>query len=307
MQTSLRKELFSKLFSGDDWIVAGNKYCKHPELMGNVLYTYENPEYYTVNPIHPRLDFRSDIAVTPGSRAAINVTKLKNFLFEFDDMPLKLQLKFLLEDSGIPWTGIVFSGGKSYHAILSLEEPIEGAHTIEGVNRYKIIHQRLAAFLNNRVKATQAGLWEVDNSTKDPARLTRFPNSFRKGIEQKIMHIGKEMSPYDFNILIDKCPLITTRKTVIVPPECSADSKEKFWHLCPEGLRREVRYPKWSKPQGNYTKIFKLSLWAIDATDVTKEVWLSILHKYTFPWLDRKGYMSDPEKGVHDAFTKKGK
>jgi len=298
--------LFSKLFSGDDWIVAGNKYCKSPELMGNVLHNYENPEYYTINPIHARLDFRSDQIGRPGSRAAINVTKLKNFLFEFDEMPVELQLNFL-KSCGVPWTGIVFSGNKSYHAILSLKEPIEGAHTPEGVSRYKILHQRIAAFLNSKVKELIGRKdWEVDNSTKDPARLSRFPNSLRNGIKQELVYIGSEVDEKVFTALIDECPLITTRKTVIAPPECSADSVDKFWHICPEGLRREVRYPRWSRPQGNYTKIFKLTLWAIDATEVTKEVWLSILQKYTFPWLDKKGYMSDPEKGVHDAFQKKG-
>ena len=300
------KELFSKLFSGDDWIVAGDKYCKLPELMGNVLYNYENPHYYTINPIHSSLDFRSDQIGKPGSRAAMNVTKLKNFLFEFDDMPLDKQLKFL-KSCGVAWTGIVYSGNKSYHAILSLEKPIEGAHTPEGISRYKILHQRIAAFLNSKAKEVFGhDKWEVDNSTKDPARLSRFPNSLRQGKKQELIYVGKEMNDSDFNSLISKCPLITTRKTVIAPPECSADSIEKFWDLCPEGLRREVRYPRWSRPQGNYTKIFKLTLWAIDSTDVTKEVWLSILHEYTFPWLDKKGYRSDPEKGVHDAFSKKG-
>ena len=300
------KQLFSRLFHGDDRIVAGNRFCKRPELVGNVLNNYENPEFYTINAIHPTLDFRTPIASKPGSRAAINVTKLKTFMFEFDDMPIKNQKRFLL-NCGIPWTGIVFSGGKSYHALLSLKEPLEGAHTVEGVNRYKILHQRISAFLNEKVKKLEAGMWEVDNATKDPARLSRFPNSLRQGKVQEVIHIGEEMSPKDFENLIEECPLITTRKTVIVPPECSADSEEKFWALCPSSLRRELRYVGWAKPSGNYYKIYKLTLWAIDATDVSKDVFMSILHKHTFPWLDRQGYRSNPEKGVHDAFLYKRK
>ena len=298
------KQLFSKLFHGDDRIVAGDRFSKYPELMGNVLNNYDNPEFYTINAIHPDLDFRTPIASKPGSRASINVTKLKTFLFEFDDMPLENQLRFL-KNCNIPWTGIVFSGGKSYHAILSLIKPIEGAHTIEGVARYKIIHQRISAYLNKKVRELEAGLWEVDNATQDPARFSRFPGSLRDGKEQEVLHVGDEISPNDFEDLLEKCPLITTRKTVIVPPECSADTEQKFWALCPTSLRRKLRYVNWAKPSGNYSEVYKLTLWAIDATDVTKNVFLSILHKHTFPWLDKQGYRSDPEKGVNDAYLYK--
>ena len=299
------KDLFNKMFSREDHIAAGDRYCKLPELLDNVMNSYENPEFYTINPIHAFIDFREREMSFKGGRAAINVTKLKNFLFEFDDMPIELQLNFL-KSCDIPWTGIVFSGNKSYHAILSLKEPIHGPHTIEGVDRYKILHQRIAAFLNLKVKELMGrNDWEVDNSTKDPARLSRYPNSLRMGTKQKIVYIGEEMKEKDFNSLINKCPLVTTRKTVIVPPDQAADSLEKFWELCPDGLRRQIRYPRWAKPQGNYTQIYKLTLWAIDATGVSKDIWLTILNKYMFPWLAKQGYFRY-EKGVHDAFKLKG-
>ena len=126
-KTSVDK-FFHTLFGGHDWIVAGDRFTTKPELVGNIVEKASSYGFplYTANPIHPSIDFGwsydpKKYQANKPRRADLNCTSLKNLMFEIDGIPLDDQLELLFR-SGIPWTAIVFSGNKSYHAILSLED-----------------------------------------------------------------------------------------------------------------------------------------------------------------------------------------
>ena len=187
-KTSVDK-FFHTLFGGHDWIVAGDRFETKPKLMGNIVEQASQYAFplYTVNPIHPSIDFAygydpKKYQPNKPRRADLNCTSLKNLMFEIDGIPLDDQLELLFR-SGIPWTAIVFSGNKSYHAILSLEDNLGEPHTQEGVEQYKQVWKRLAALINSEHAGKIVGLQDgvLDEATKNPSRFSRFPNYMRSG------------------------------------------------------------------------------------------------------------------------------
>jgi hypothetical protein len=70
------------------------------------------PVYTSLNPIMRRT-----------TKCDANVSTLRNFLFEIDSMPLIEQIG-VMEGKGVPYSVITYSGGKSYHFVLSLEEEL---------------------------------------------------------------------------------------------------------------------------------------------------------------------------------------
>jgi hypothetical protein len=119
-------------------------------------------QFFSINPM---IDKRADA----------NVTSLRNFLIEFDDLSPEAQLKAL---QFVPYSSLVWSGGKSYHAIISLYEPV--ATRAEYVD----IVQRL-----------QAKLPDMDKATSNPSRFSRLPGAIRdNGNEQKLMELKSRVS-----------------------------------------------------------------------------------------------------------------
>ena len=96
------------------------------------------------------------------NRAAVNVSAYRNFLVEFDDLPLVDQYP-AMDAAGLPYSAVLWSGGKSFHFIISLEEPL-GTREL-----YKQYFERL--MICSRCLA--------DSKNKDVSRLSRFPNAAR--------------------------------------------------------------------------------------------------------------------------------
>lgn len=107
------------------------------------------------------------------SRADDNVTCYRNFLLELDSVPLEQQIA--LVTSRLPVTAITFSGGKSYHFIISLKEPAAD----------ETAYRRIIRGLMETVP-------EADRSTKNPSRLSRLPGSLRPdtGLLQELVYLG---------------------------------------------------------------------------------------------------------------------
>lgn len=257
-------------------------------------------EFYCINPLNGEQDFgylaKPDRDEYTPRRADINVTAYRNFVFEIDSTDLESQMK-LLKASKLPWSAIVYSGGKSYHAVLALENALEASyHTVEGVTLYKKIWKRIAAFLDELGHSMKLPLVKdavnfVDPTSQNPSRLTRFPN-FRRdtGKFQKIVHLGDRVSNEEFFNILNNCPEI--QESVIVNTECEdpSDTALEFWKKAPVGLKNKLRYPDWAGSVNMYPKLYAYTLWAIDSTFIPKEAFIEVLSHRVFPALLENGY-----------------
>lgn len=107
-----------------------------------------------------------------------NVTSYKYALIESDTTELGKQ-KAILEQLELPIAAMVFSGGKSIHAIVH----IDANDYNEYRNRVDFLYQ-----------IVQKNGFKVDKQNKNPSRLSRMPGVMRNGHPQFLMatNIGKE-------------------------------------------------------------------------------------------------------------------
>lgn len=134
----------------------------------------------------------SYIAVNPASQAGVprgssHVGQMRNFLIEFDDLPIKEQRPFF-ESKGVPYSASVFSGGKSHHFVVSLTEPVATVH------EYKALFRRMHVLFEEK----------NDPATKDPGRWMRFPNAVRGGRLQKVNKIGTRITQAQLMGILNK-------------------------------------------------------------------------------------------------------
>jgi hypothetical protein len=116
------------------------------------------------------------------NKTSENVFVLRNFLIEFDKLPLEEQIPFM-KKLGLPYSACIYSGGKSYHFIISLKEPLYhhvGELKSNGLLQYKDIFYRIHYLCEEK----------NDRACSDPARFTRFPNARRNGAVQQIIEIS---------------------------------------------------------------------------------------------------------------------
>jgi len=298
------KQFFNLLFDEKDHICYGSLYNTRIKNFPDYI-----SEFFVINPIHPRIDYGFEAKESYNEykprRADLNVTGYRNFMFEFDSIGLHYQLE-IMKKCGIPWSTIVYSGNKSYHGILSLEEGLEGCHTQEGVNRYKNIWKRLEAKIE--LKANEMGFKNViDQSSKNPSRFSRFPSYVRGNTAQDIVHLGARLSIGAFELLLSKCPILL-EKDIKVKKELDrqASSEVEFWSMASEGLKNKLKYVNWGATDGLYPIIYKLTLWAIDETGIDKDSFLNLYHKYTVPQLLQSGYPNHKlDTAINDAYRSK--
>src|SRR5271165_3051638 len=113
------------------------------------------------------------------TRADSGVIKYRNILVEMDKMPLEQQDQYISE-IGMPYSTAVFSGKKSIHYIISLEE------TLPDEQSYRAIVKRVYKAVGNEL---------VDQSCKNPSRFSRLPGHIRvdTGKEQKLLGIRRRV------------------------------------------------------------------------------------------------------------------
>jgi hypothetical protein len=138
----------------------------------------EAPAFFSVNPLFLGIDkyptekwHNGNI----GRRADCNVTTFRNILIEMDKMPLDQQDQYISEIS-MPYSTAVYSGGKSIHYIISLE------NTLPGAKEYKTLVERVYQAVGKKF---------VDLANKNPSRFSRFPGHLREDTqkEQKLLAI----------------------------------------------------------------------------------------------------------------------
>lgn len=277
------------LFKPNEQTCAGNAFETKLSYVENLT----DAEFFSINPLRE-------------SRKDLNVTEFRNFLFEMDNMPLEQQ-HTIIEASKVPLTSVVFSGSKSYHVIISLEQPLYAKpHTVEGVNAYKAAWKSIASYL-----ATEWGISqkEFDTSCQNPSRFSRFPGHVRdNGNEQKQVSIGALWTSERLEEVLKKGPRISSQ-VVHNRSEHSAASEAEMIKFMPPELAARLKYPRsWAKgAAGNYPELLKLILWMIDSTGASQQIIESYLNKKVFPILIELGYPQHKlDKPIKDAFRMKG-
>ncbi len=113
--------------------------------------------FFSINPLKDR-------------RLDINVTAYRSILIEIDTGTIEEQKKIIDQ---IPFSTLVFSGGKSLHAIISLEEPLKTREEYDDL-----------------VKAVYIKVPEADKTAKNPSRFSRVPEAVREnGVKQDLIAV----------------------------------------------------------------------------------------------------------------------
>lgn len=124
-------------------------------------------QFFSVNPLVER-------------RLDACVTSYRNILCDFDKIPIFEQQK-LLVDSALPYTTLVYSGGKSLHAIVSLQEAAKTE------DEYRAI----ATAIYDKLGGDKI----VDVKCKNPSRFSRNPGASRpNGKKQELLAVNKQVS-----------------------------------------------------------------------------------------------------------------
>lgn len=307
-------KLMSLYFDDGEYSCFGDQYCRKVESLDKIL-TARNPAFFSINPLDGSFDhaffMKEHYDYYTPRRADLNVIKFRNFMFEMDSTPLDVQME-VLTGCGIPWTGIVYSGGKSYHAILSLENGLKvDCHTLDGISEYKKIWDRLRA----KIEFSAGGMGydvKVDVSSKNPSRLSRFPGSVRdNGNVQSVVYIGTRISEENFNSLLDVCPKIAGfEPEEFNAPEQQIESIDVFLDICPNSLKRKLLYVDWGSDAGMYPFIYRYTAWAIDSTNIAYHTFIEFLRDNTFMQLvNNFGYpvskLRNLEECVYNVYKRK--
>lgn len=131
--------------------------------------------------IQPPLNF---VAVNPikGHKQDSNVTAHRNFLIEFDKVPLERQMKLLVGHE-VPYNTLTFSGGKSYHAVISLTESVTDV-------LYAEIFELIEAVFFDPRRNEQL----IDTAVRAPSNYTRVAGAERDGVIQELVDIQRAVS-----------------------------------------------------------------------------------------------------------------
>lgn len=292
------KHLFDLLFKKNELICTGN--FKSTDLTSSS--TREVQEFFSINPLKE-------------SRKDLNVTAFRNFLFEMDTLALEEQQQ-LLKTNKIPLTSVVYSGSKSYHIIISLENDLSlEPHKLESIQKYKETWKAIASYI---AKEWNIDVKLFDESCKNPSRFSRFPGFIRSnGNEQSQILLGSIWSDEQLQSVLRDGPEISSRKLHSRFEGKLIDSGSKNF-LCnsesevvskmPLELKAKLNYPAtWAKGEaGNYPELLKLTLWLIDSTNASYEVTRNLFNKKSFPFLIKAGYpINKLEKALKDAYKMK--
>ena len=123
------------------------------------------------------------VAINPinGFRQDSNVYKYRSFLYEIDTGSLKEQWGYL-KHMGIPTSALVFSGNKSIHALVTLDELISNEKT------YRYLYDWSLRILTM-----------CDRQVKTPSKCIRIPGAYREpGKKQRLIEIKSRISHKEF-------------------------------------------------------------------------------------------------------------
>jgi len=130
------------------------------------------------------------VALNPimGYRSDANVTAYRSFLIELDGDLLINQLNYV-EDSGMPYSAVIFSGNKSLHFLITLTEDLSNKKAYDYVIEWIL-----------RI------MYKADQATKNPSRSIRVPGAIRNGKKQSLVKMKDRVSPEDLQKWLNRYP-----------------------------------------------------------------------------------------------------
>jgi hypothetical protein len=162
------------------------------------------------------------MAINPikGPREDANCTAFRSFMVEMDDGSLREQYAYV-SAMRMPYSAVVFSGGKSLHFIVTLTEDLPSLDT------YNFVATWILKIME-----------KADQSTKNPSRSVRFPGTMRDGKQQKLLEIKSKVTFSELTHWLNKFPghkPVIQKKTVASP-------KEADLLLLPEWVQNELTF-----------------------------------------------------------------
>lgn len=118
---------------------------------------------------------------TGSVRSDANVAKYKYSVIEHDEMGIGEQVE-LLKKLRLPIVAMVFSGGKSVHALIDVEKyarkKIRDKNDWDGIIKYQLFECELSQY-------------GFDRTTCNPSRMIRMPGMYRKETDdwQRLLYI----------------------------------------------------------------------------------------------------------------------
>lgn len=281
-------------------------------------------EFFAINPISfTNRNIRPDGSV--GSyRASCNVVNFKNFLFESDALPLELQKELIpVINEHVPLRLVTYSGGKSYHMIVSVADTLFNSKVHDPVTLYKQIWEGICEkletvcnqYLLYKFDYNDDGSQDTkifDRATKDPSRLSRLPMAIRTDKErvQSVVFEGGLVAADELLALSAEVKLKqydSSKSTVNNNVDLGTFEKKLKNTSSLQFLRDRLEFPeRWTSASNMYTEMFRYTLWCIDATSVPFNVLDAYLTKTVYPTILAKGYPRDPRAGVLAAYQYKG-
>lgn len=186
-----KEKFYNILYDPDDYIAIKNKKPLGKNEDGVMEYAFlkdnrsiamlihgDAPEYICINPV----DIESD-----GSASSANIFTYRNILMECDEAGVDVEeQRYRIKQSGIPYSTVVFSGGKSAHHIISLEESLSSEEEYKAW--FKAIEAALAKYN-----------FKADSACKNPSRLSRTPDGFNidSGNSQELLEVRSRIPNKD--------------------------------------------------------------------------------------------------------------
>jgi hypothetical protein len=195
------KKLLNLMFDPEDTVcLSDSQYAYHSCPLASAL----SEEVTLVSPKSdiPIKKVSSDkiifVAINPikGFRCDLEVYKFKNFMLECDTGSIDSQMGYL-KQLGIPYSGVVFSGSKSAHILISLAKPIKDEKA------YRTIYQWI---LNVGTL--------FDQNCKNPSRSIRCPGAIRPetGKVQELLEFKGPVKLEDLSAWLNSHPEAKPKK-----------------------------------------------------------------------------------------------
>lgn len=140
------------------------------------------------------------VAINPinGFRRDENVTAFRSFLVELDEGSMKDQYDYV-KDLKLPWSACVFSGNKSLHFAVTLDEDLPDEDT------YRFFIEWILKIVS-----------KADQKTKNPSRSIRFAGNLRKetGEEMKLLEMRERVKLQDLMSWLSNYPHLDPRNDI---------------------------------------------------------------------------------------------
>jgi hypothetical protein len=216
------KQLLNLMFrEGETICVSPNKYGYHsmplPVVMADEV-TLLSTKFRDGKPAEECMEtYPSDelklVALNPiqGWRDDASCYKFRNFLIEMDYGPLPEQLAYI-KKLEMPYSAIVFSGGKSLHFLISVAEDFKDEKSYRKVAEWILAIVTLA-----------------DQNTKNPSRSIRIPGAKRDESMQALVELVGPVANSSLGAWLHKWPDLMPRE----PERGALRSNKRFPRMKP--------------------------------------------------------------------------